>query len=109
MKRLTASAILAADDLPRRDVACPEWGGEVTVRALTVGERQRFLALAKDGDTAPAAEVVAMAAIDADGRPIFTPDDAVKLSGKAGHVVERLAAAILDLSGMLVTKAPEKN
>jgi hypothetical protein len=39
---LNKDQILHADDLPRREVQTPEWGGSVFVRALTGDERDSY-------------------------------------------------------------------
>ena len=39
MAYLDKAAILTADDLGRREVAVPEWGGTVLIRGLTGAER----------------------------------------------------------------------
>lgn len=100
--RLTAAAILAADDLKREDVDCPEWGGTVTVRELTAGDRQRFRALsvAGDADGVLSAALVAMSAIDEDGQLLFATADLAALAGKNPAPIERLAKASLILSGL---------
>lgn len=39
---LTAEQILAADDMGLKKVSVPEWGGEVFIRVMTVGERDEY-------------------------------------------------------------------
>lgn len=109
--RLTAAAILAADDLKRDEVECPEWGGSVLVRELTAGDRLRFQALAKDASEELSAEVVAMGSINDDGTLLFTAADVARLAGKNAEPVERVAKAILVLSGLMAAGkqiAPEQ-
>ena len=42
MPTLTADQILAADDLGLKKLSVPEWGGEVYVRVMSVGERDAY-------------------------------------------------------------------
>lgn len=39
---LTAEQILAADDMGLKKVSVPEWGGDVHIRVMTVGERDEY-------------------------------------------------------------------
>jgi hypothetical protein len=39
---LTAEQILAADDMGLKKVAVPEWGGDVYIRVMSVGERDEY-------------------------------------------------------------------
>lgn len=106
MRALSASDILRAADLARETVDVPEWGGAVTVRELSLGERLELAKLA--GGESPAqvaAWLVATAAIDPSGEPLFPADergDAVAaLLAKQAGPVNRLSAAVMRLSGYL--------
>lgn len=110
MKLLTATAILAADDLDRSEVDVPEWGGAVTVRALSLGERLAFAALAQAEPEKASAWLVVVAAIDPKtGEQLFDPaelDANVKaMMGKASDPVSRLSDAVLKLSGWGIDEA----
>ncbi len=39
---LTAEQILAADDMGLKKVTVPEWGGDVFIRVMSVGERDEY-------------------------------------------------------------------
>jgi len=39
---LTAEQILAADDMGLKKVSVPEWGGDVYIRVMSVGERDEY-------------------------------------------------------------------
>lgn len=39
---LTAEQILAADDMGLKKVTVPEWGGDVYIRVMSVGERDEY-------------------------------------------------------------------
>jgi hypothetical protein len=102
---LTAAEILGADDLPSEDVAVPEWGGSVRVRTMTGAERDAFeLAITtarsagRVGDVR--ARLVAMAAVDADGKLLFTAADVAKLSKKSSRALDRVFAVASRLNGL---------
>lgn len=104
--RLTGAAILAAKDLKQADVDCPEWGGMVTVRELSVSERAALALIAKEDAGRIAPWLVATAAIDDAGAPLFPAEDReaaiAGLSARAASPVERLAAEVMRLSGMAI-------
>lgn len=107
---LTRDAILSADDLPRREVPCPEWGGSVWVRSITLAERLELMPLVKsDGDIT--AEMVALCACDEAGTRLFALDDAQRLKAKSAAVVQRVALAALELNGLTkgAAEGAEKN
>jgi len=108
---LTRGQILQAEDLERREVAVPEWGGTLLVRALTGAERGRIEAdsLRQNGRGVQfqpqsietlRAKVVAMAAIEEDGTPVFTLRDVEALAGKSGAVLERVFDVVAAMSGI---------
>ena len=108
MKALSRDLILKRDDLPREIVSCPEWGGKVTVRALTLAERNR---LTEGDEKTVSVRAVIAGAIDAEnGAALFVDADLEALSAKNAQVIERLARAILRLSGVNIDEASaEKN
>ena len=83
MEDLTRDAILGADDLPRREVEVPEWGGRLWVRTMTGLERDRYEAgLVVEPGTKRAdrlanlrARLVALTAVDAAGERLFAETD----------------------------------
>lgn len=98
--RLTAAAILAADDLASASVDCPEWGGAVTVRELSVLDRGRMATAAEDPARFPA-WLVATAAIDAEtGEALFPEGSVEALAAKSPKPIKRLAEVVLRLSGL---------
>lgn len=93
--------ILAADDLGREEVDCPEWGVKVAVRGLSLAERNRLAVAVGEDDLRATVAAVAMAAIDPKtGDPIFdAASDVEALEKKNAKVVDRLAQVIMRLSG----------
>lgn len=108
-KLLTREAILQAKDLPYEDVAVPEWGGVVRVRALTGAERDRFEAsiVEQRGKGAPRlnttnirAKLVALTVVDENGNRIFTDDDVEALGRKSAAALNRVFEVAQRLSGL---------
>ena len=99
MKRLTRLDILNANDLPREEVDCPEWGGSVLVRGLTLGELSQ---LTSGGGSTIDLNTTALVAcvIGDDGSPVFTKDDIEALKAKNSVPLMRLVQAINRLSGL---------
>lgn len=97
MKILDKQSILEADDLPTESVEVPEWGGAVRVRTMTGAERDAWEQSVFTGDndnpnlTNGRARLVAMCAIDAEGKRLFTEADAVKLGAKSARALDRVA------------------
>lgn len=119
MSILTADAILQADDLKRKTVNVPEWGGDVVVRELTGTERDSYEAqqTVRKGDRVEPnpigfrARLVVRALVDENGNRLFKDTDAPKLSEKNGAVLDRLWDEIALLSGLVATAVEdaEKN
>lgn len=128
---LSRDQILQCSDIKTEIVACPEWGGDVRIRALTLAQAQdwRRSSLTKttvrDQSGKPSTEynvdpdklarsdvrLVVMAAIDDAGAPLFTVSDVDALMGKSPAPVTRLAKAIVTLSGLTLeaVEDAEKN
>lgn len=102
------STFLGSAELPTREVALPEMGdgASITVRCLKQRERLRWgFALNGAQDEKydgpdPVAYLVAVAAINADGSPMFSVQDAESIAELRGDVVERIASAVLEVSGI---------
>jgi hypothetical protein len=91
---LTAAEILAADDLPREKVECPEWGGHLYIRTLTGKERDAFEAsvVGKGSSTNLVnvrARLVALAGCNDAGEPIFTAAQVDALGDKSAAALSR--------------------
>lgn len=92
-------AILAANDLDRKAVPLPEWGGQTVYVQLITGHGRAAIekAYAKHkGDPVRAmADIVIAGVVDADGKPTFQAEDADALMGKRYDVLERLYTLVL--------------
>ncbi len=106
---LSKEQILAAQDLPREEVAVPEWGGTVFVRMLTAAERDAWevsnIRLEEGGKATPnldnrSARLVALCAVDEEGNRLFSLEEAEQLGAKAARAVARLYAAAERLNGL---------
>lgn len=109
---LKRDEILAAKDLPYEDVDVPEWGGVVRMQGLTVaGKRELERIAIEDGKNAfldLKTEIVALCAVDENGKQLFVVDDIQALNEKSAVVVERLFRSAMKLNA-LVKKDAEKN
>lgn len=106
---LSLAQILAADDLPVREVEVPEWGGAVRLRMLSAAERDA-LSAAIIGIEDSVARVAAMrrallmaGMVDPAGKPLLDDAAYTAVLGKSGPAVDAVFKAALDLNGMSPT------
>ena len=98
---LSRAAILDVDDFRSRDVEVPEWGGAVRLRCLSGVQRDEIETRCANRETGNLrARMVAMAAVDDDGKPLFTAADVAGLGGKNAAVLDRLFDVVQELSGL---------
>ncbi len=114
LKPLTHDDILGAQDRVSEVVTVPEWGGTVTVRALSGTDRDKYQAgfysfgpSDKGGMRVTAvnnqntmARLVALSVVDADGRRMFTDAEVVALGEKSAIALERVNDVAMRLSGL---------
>lgn len=118
---LSREQILQFQDIKTTEVDCPEWGGSVRVRALTLAQAQdwrrssltKTIVKAKDGKPSTEYNVdpdklaksdvrlIVAAAVDEEGKALFNSADVELLMQKSPAPVTRLAKAIVELSGMV--------
>lgn len=95
---LTREQFLSRADLPRREVAIPELGGSVYVRALTAGERDRWeLEYAGSRKTLRAA-MAALSVCDAEGNRLFAEADIPALDAMPAAPLSRIWDAAFELN-----------
>jgi hypothetical protein len=92
--------ILAAKDIKTEEVAVPEWGGTVLVKALNGSERDRFEAsiyetvgrvqVAKTENIR--AKLVALTVVGEDLNALFTAGDIAALGAKSAAALDRVFA-----------------
>lgn len=102
---LTADQILEADDLGLLKVKVKEWGGEVFVRIMSVGERDAYermwIGKRDSGVENFRTQYLARVLCDEKGNLLFTGDDGVvRLSKKSGAVMGRIFDAALKHNNM---------
>jgi hypothetical protein len=108
MGALTRETILAAQDLPAKSVAVPEWGGEVLVRSMTGAERDLYEQALMAARTANGkfnianvrARLVAFCAVDEAGKRLFEDADIEALGAKSAAALDRVFAAAAALNGI---------
>jgi hypothetical protein len=93
--------ILAASDLRRVEVDCPEWGVSVFVQTMTGSQRDRWeLAHQRDPERDIRARLAVFTVVDADGVPVFTEADVAALGGKCVAPLQRVFNAALELNAI---------
>jgi hypothetical protein len=122
---LSREQILNAEDIKTELVPCPEWGGDVRIRVLTLTELQQWRrsnlsrVTYRDKDGKPMNDYVAdpdkvltsdvrlicISAIDDAGKPLFTPEDVDRLMKKSAAPLARLAMRTIEISGVRETPA----
>lgn len=110
---LNREQILNKFDRAQEVVPVEQWGGDVTISALACGARTEILAqfsehdkLRKEGDmggfnrkwTAMQVQLVILSVTDAEGIPLFGPEDEPELLSKSPEVVGFLSDKILALN-----------
>lgn len=106
--KLSRADILNKSDLIREDVKVPEWGGMVTLRALTGAERDAYeasMVLTEGGDRRAnmhniRARLVARCLCDDEGNRLFSDDEIELLGAKSGAALARLFEVAKRLSGL---------
>lgn len=115
MALLTRDQILNALDMESQVVAVPEWGGDVMVKGLTGAERDAFERRIVEmrgkktqvNLTNIRAKLVALCAVDKDGKRIFTDADVVALGGKSAAALDRVFTVAQKLSGLTTEDVDE--
>lgn len=95
--------ILESADLPEQVIDVPEWGGEITLRAMGGRLRREFgkatLELEED-EPGLAALMVAYSVVDEEtGDLAFSREDVEELAAKNPKVVKRIVHTVLALNG----------
>ena len=104
--------ILTADDLQESVEDVPEWGVKILFKGMTGRERIRLVE--RVSSTGPDREfmysdILIATALDPEtGKPVFDPADREALADKAGGVLERLAAKVMELSGVDLDEAEKE-
>lgn len=100
MAILSKADILAANDVQKRLVSVPEWGGDLYVKTISAGERDQYEIFAQG--EAPCdirATLVVLTACDENGELLFDLDDVKALSAKAAGPMNRVFNAATAING----------
>lgn len=100
---LTREAFLSLDTRPKARVPLPEHNTEIYVRTLTAAQREEWEDYSSGAGTAKPkclirASLVAMAACDKQGRPLFTLADIPAISEMGSPFITRIFEAALGLN-----------
>jgi hypothetical protein len=88
---LSREQILAGSDLPKELVPTPEWGGDVYVRTMTAGERDRWESEHfADPKTDVRGRLAAFTLCDEQGNRLFTSADIGALSALSCKPLARI-------------------
>tara|TARA_R110000824_G_scaffold143063_2_gene310491 strand:+ start:608 stop:955 length:348 start_codon:yes stop_codon:yes gene_type:complete len=102
---LSKEAILKADDLKTETVEVEEWGGTIILRELKGSERDNFEegSLDKKRNVTMAnmrARLVALSAIDDEGKRLFNASDVNALGNKSASALNKCFSVACRLSGI---------
>lgn len=106
--KLSREAIFAANDIKTETVTVEEWGGDVTVTALSAAVYYEMI------DTHPKAKMgtllVCYCTVDENGDRLFSDADIDKLSGRSSAALTKVYLAARRINGLDNTQAEaEKN
>lgn len=100
MPSLTKDQILAADDLGLLKISVPEWGGDVFVRVMSVGERDAYenewMRKKDTGVDDFRTKFLVRCLVDENGARLFDNGDVQKLSAKSAKVMNRVWQAAME-------------
>ena len=100
MASLTKEQILAADDMGLLKITVPEWGGDVYIRVMTVGERDAYEnEWQRKKDTGVddfRTKFLVRCLVDEKGNRLFDNADVIRLSQKSARVMNRVWLAAMD-------------
>jgi hypothetical protein len=111
MATLTKEQILAADDLGLLKVPVPEWGGEVYIRVMSVGERDAYenewVRKKDSGVDDFRTKFLVRCLVDEKGARLFDNGDIARLSAKSAKVMNRIWQAAMDHNNLSETAIEE--
>ena len=105
---LTKDSIFKADDLPREEVAIPEWNGSVWVRTLTGRERDQFESscVTNKGKSRSVnmdnirARLCVLTVCNEKGDRLFDQRDVEKLGNKSSRCLDLIFSVAQKLNGL---------
>jgi hypothetical protein len=109
---LTRESILKANDIKTKKVNVKEWGGDVYIKTLSVGEAEDISEIINSGksdDISAMALWLVCSICDDKGNLLFTKADVPQLRKKAKEPVEALFREIAILNNMGSLEETAKN
>lgn len=99
---LSRDLILGAQDIKRKVVDVPEWGGKVLIQSFNGLVRNQWLQSidGKEGDGFTNERLIIASVIDEDGNLIFSDSDIEQLKQKSARAIGRIANEISKLNGL---------
>ena len=101
---LTREDILNAQDIPEEVVPCPEWGGDVLVRGLTLAEAHQAIKAMGESKERDVQKMNLWAITQGirgeGGRPLFTEADYPALLQKSSAACLRVTKVFTRISGL---------
>lgn len=101
---LSKSEILECKDIESEVVPVPEWGGDVTVKGLSLAEKDEWTdSILVDGKASmvgATARLCALCITDEDGGRMFSSNDIVALGAKSASALDRIFQVAQRLSGI---------
>ena len=97
---LTKDQILAADDMGMLKLAVPEWGGDVYIRVMSVGERDAYenewMRKKETGVDDFRTKLIVRCLVDETGTRLFDNGDVARLAQKSAKVMNRIWLAAME-------------
>lgn len=111
MATLTKDQILAADDLGLLKLTVPEWGGDVYIRVMTVGERDAYenewQRKRETGVDDFRTKFLVRCLVDEKGNRLFDNGDVTRLAQKSARVMNRVWMAAMEHNNLSETTIEE--
>lgn len=96
---LSRAQILAVSDMTIEPLAIPEWGGQVFIRTMTAGDRDRFEGrVSADPHKDLRAHLAVATLCDEVGKAMFSSDDVPVLTAKSAGALDRIFTASVKLN-----------
>lgn len=100
MATLTKEQIFAADDMGMLKLSVPEWGGDVYIRVMTVGERDAYenewQRKRETGVDDFRTKFLVRCLVDDKGNRLFDNGDVARLAQKSARVMNRVWLAAME-------------
>lgn len=114
MKMLSKEQLLNSKDLPEVEVECPDWGGSVKVKGMSVAKRKMVWqgATIKDFDGKDIFDLEKfqiISFIECVIEPKFSIADYEPLKNKSAAMVEKVNRKIMELSGITTPEEAKKS